>query len=120
MKISNNIKITFLGIISGFLNGLFGSGGGVAVVPLLQNLNIEPVKAHATSIAIILPLTVFSAISYYINGVKINTYELMFLIPFGLIGAFIGAKLLSKIKNSLIQKIFSVIIIISGLRMIMG
>lgn len=120
MKLNRNLKVGFLGIISGFLNGLFGAGGGVAVVPLLQNLNIEPVKAHATSIAIILPLSIFSMISYLINGVKINGYELLFLIPFGLIGAFIGSKILSKINNSLIQKIFSVIIIISGFRMIIG
>lgn len=120
LKVKDNIKVGLLGIISGFLNGLFGSGGGVAVVPLLQNLKIEPIKAHATSVAIILPLTIFSAVSYYISGVKVNIYELMILIPFGLVGAFIGAKILSKINNKLIQRIFAVLIIISGFRMIIG
>lgn len=116
----NNFKIKILGIISGFLNGLFGSGGGVAVVPLLENMNIEAKKSHATSIAIILPLTVISSVSYIFNGIKVNFYELLYLIPFGLVGAYIGCKLLNKIQNNVIQKIFAVIIIISGFRMVIG
>ena len=58
----------FLGLVAGILNGLFGAGGGVAVVPMLENAGIEPKKAHATSISIILPLSILSGIFYLISG----------------------------------------------------
>ena len=53
-------KIAVLGLVTGFANGLFGSGGGTLVVPGMQKfLKVEQHKAHATAIAIILPLTVY-------------------------------------------------------------
>lgn len=37
------------GLCGGFLNGLFGSGGGVVVVMLLRHIIADENKAHATS-----------------------------------------------------------------------
>ncbi|MCL2592341.1 MAG: sulfite exporter TauE/SafE family protein, partial [Defluviitaleaceae bacterium] len=54
----SKIKIVIIGLITGFFNGLFGAGGGSVLVPCMRRfLNIEVHKSHATSIAIILPLT---------------------------------------------------------------
>ena len=58
----------FLGLTAGILNGLFGAGGGVAVVPMLEKAGIEPKKAHATSISIILPLSLLSGIFYLLKS----------------------------------------------------
>lgn len=53
------------GAIAGLLNGLFGAGGGVAVVPLLEHAGIDTKKSHATSIAIIAPLSLISSLLYF-------------------------------------------------------
>ena len=62
----NKILPCIIGIITGIANGFLGSGGGTVVVPCLEKfMKTEPHKAHATAIAIILPLTVISAFLYY-------------------------------------------------------
>ncbi len=57
----NKVKLLSIGIITGFINGLFGSGGGTIVVPaLIFLLGMDDHKAHATAISIILPLSIIS------------------------------------------------------------
>ena len=90
-------KIFFyiLGLVGGVTNGLFGSGGGVILVPMLEKSGIEPKKSHASSLAITLPLSIVSAIFYSIRE-NFEFSNALPLIPFGLVGAFIGGLLLKK------------------------
>jgi len=113
-----NIKTAILGIASGLANGLFGSGGGSIIVPGMQKiLGIEQHKTHATAIAIILPLTIISAIVY----LRTNRAEwpvILWVSVGGTVGGFIGAKLLNKISGNLLHKIFGAFMIAAALRMI--
>ena len=55
-----------IGLVTGFANGLFGSGGGTIAVPAMEKLlKTKTHMAHATAIAIILPLSVLSALIYW-------------------------------------------------------
>ena len=49
------------GLGVGLINGLLGAGGGMLAVPLLNASGLPTHKAHATSLAIIFPLSVLSA-----------------------------------------------------------
>lgn len=110
----------FLGFCSGILNGLFGSGGGIAVVPMLEKLKVIPQKAHATSVAIILPLSIASIIFYRVQNIPVHSKELSWMIPFGLFGSIIGTQLLKKIPNNLLRRIFGIIMIYSGIRLLLS
>ncbi len=114
-KIKNNL----LGFVAGIFNGFFGAGGGLLVVPMLESLGIEPRKAHATSIAIILPLSIISATVCIIKGVTFKLHQLVTLTSFGVIGAVIGSALLVKIPSKIIKRIFGVIMIISSIRILL-
>ena len=105
-----------LGPAAGVLNGLFGSGGGVAVVPMLEKADIKPQKAHATSIAIILPLSVLSSILYLWGG-HFDFMSALIFIPGGIVGAILGAICLKKIDTDLLRRIFGIVILISAGRM---
>ena len=105
-----------LGAAAGFLNGLFGAGGGVAVVPLLEWSGLESKKAHATSIAVILPLCVFSAL-FYLRGITPPWQEALWYLPLGNVGAILGAKFLQKVDNRLLRRIFGGIILASAVRL---
>ena len=55
-------KLRLTGALGGAVNGLFGGGGGMAVVPLLSRwCGLEEKKAFATCVALILPLCLVSA-----------------------------------------------------------
>lgn len=105
-----------LGILIGAVNVLVGSCGGIVAVESLKHCGVDGTKAHATAIAIILPLTAVSAVMYILRGNVNFSDSLIFLIP-GLIGSAIGAWLLPKIPKKILSKIFSLFIIYAGIRM---
>ncbi len=112
------IKLLFIGLVAGLVNGLFGSGGGTIVVPALVFLmGVDDYKAHATAISIILPLSIISTIVYFTN----DSIPFNIVVPVtigGVFGSFIGAKLLNKIPINILRKIFGSIIIYTAIRMI--
>ncbi|MEG0693689.1 MAG: sulfite exporter TauE/SafE family protein [Oscillospiraceae bacterium] len=114
-----SLRFYLLGFFAGILNGFFGAGGGLLVVPMLEASELETKQSHATSIAIILPLSIMSTIMYIINGVKIDISILSITIPLGLLGAILGSFLLTKIKSTWLKKIFGVIMIISAVRILL-
>lgn len=116
---SKQIKLIAIGLVTGFINGIFGSGGGMIIVPALTFLmGLEDHKAHATAISIILPLTIISTILYLkADMVKFNIA--LYVVLGGIVGSFIGAKFLKKVPAPLLRKIFGGIIIFTAIRMIL-
>ena len=92
MKLSQKALGWLGGGVTGLLNGLFGSGGGMVAVPLLEHGGLEPARAHATSIAVILPLTALSAGSYLFSGSVDFSGALPYLLG-GLPGCWVGSRL---------------------------
>ncbi len=106
------------GVLVGFVNGFLGAGGGIIVVPLIRYLLKLDVKvSHATAIFVILPICVASGIVYIIKGFFDFSVALPVLIG-SLVGAVAGCFLLSKLKNNVIVYIFSVIMIVAGVKLI--
>lgn len=115
----DNFKKIIIGIVTGFANGLFGAGGGTIVVPAIEKfLNVEAHKAHATAIAIILPLSILSTF-IYVKGVSIDFKMIMYVSIGGVIGGFIGAKFLNKLSSKWLHKIFGIFMIVAAVRMIL-
>ena len=113
-----NIKNTLIGILTGFVNGIFGSGGGTLLVPILNNmLKVEEHKSHATALAIIIFLTGTSSAIYVSKG----TYDIDLTVKVAIgsiIGGFIGAKILCKVTGRFLRISFGLIMIIAALRMV--
>lgn len=112
------LYICLTGAVTGLCNGLFGSGGGIAAVPMLQKGGVNVKNAHATSLALTLPLSVVSA-CFYAYDKSFRWGDALPLIPFGLAGAVIGGLLMKKIPNTLLKRIFGAILIISGGRLLL-
>jgi len=112
------IKSVCIGATAGFFNGLFGSGGGTIVVPAAEKyLRIETHKAHASAIAIILPLSAVSAVFYAANA-ETNWHAVLFVSLGGILGGVIGAKLLSRLSANWLHKTFGLFMIVAAIRMI--
>lgn len=74
-------------------------------------------EAQASAIAIILPLTVISAAVYLGLG-YVHIKQSLVYIPYGLIGALIGAYLLPRVPSKYLKKAFGLLMIWAGVRMV--
>lgn len=106
------------GALIGAINGLLGSGGGIVAVFALSHLGLEQKNAHATSIAVILPLCIASAAIYFLTGSASFEAHHFWLLAGGLIGGIIGALLLGKLSGKFTDVLFAVIIAASGVYML--
>ncbi len=121
MKIKHssfNIRNSIIGIFTGFINGIFGSGGGTLLVPILNNIvKVEEHESHATALAIIIFLTGASSAIYIYNG----TYDVSLTLKVAvgsIVGGIIGAKILCKVTGRFLRISFGLIMIIAALRMV--
>lgn len=112
------LYFSILGAITGICNGIFGSGGGIVAVPMLQKGGIPIKNSHATSLALTLPLSLMSAFFYASDGDFQWSYALK-LIPLGLAGAVLGSLFMKKIPTKLLKQLFGVLLIIAGGRMLL-
>jgi len=114
------VKKFFVGIICGVLNGLLGSGGGVAAVLALRKFfKVEVHKAHATAIAVILPLTLVSA-AIYLWMYDVDLTVALWVTIGGVAGGIVGARWLKKISAKWLHKIFGAVMIFAAVRMFFG
>lgn len=105
------------GLAAGFLNGLFGAGGGILVVPFLEHSGIKAKNAHATSIAIIAPLSLISSL-FYFNRSFLDFSTAWNYIPAGVAGALLGTFFLKKIPTRLLKRCFGAVMIFSAIRIL--
>ena len=106
-------KKIFCGSAVGLANSLFGGGGGMLAVPLLQKNGYGEKEAHATAILVILPISLFSFILYAWRGL----YDFSVLVPTALgvsAGGVLGAKLLGKLPTEKITLIFAALQFLAG------
>ena len=115
----NNIWIKLItGAIIGFVNGFWGGGGGMICVPLLSYvIGVPEKKSHATTLLIMLPLSIASFVVYIFTGQILWGEAVNITIGF-VIGGVLGALLLKKISNVWLGIIFSVIIIAGGIKLL--
>ena len=131
--IKNKLILSSAALSAGFINGFIGTGGGIILYFTLKLLNktVERDALGAPSqedamknimamiVASVIPMSIVSAVMYIIKGNMIYK-ELAVYLPGALIGGIIGAFLLDKLKFKIIKKIFAVLIIYAGVRMIIG
>jgi len=106
------------GVLTGFLNGLFGAGGGMSAVPVLKASGLDTNSAHANSVAVIVPLSAFSATLYLLNG-TVKFSDALPYIPSGLIGSAVGAFLLHRIPSKWLRRIFGGFVLWAGVRLLL-
>lgn len=113
------LKRILIGISAGIISGLFAAGGGMIVVPALIHIfDLDDAKARATSVFAILPMVITSGIFYYRNNYIDWNIGIKCAIG-GIVGGFIGAKLLKKLSSKILRILFIMFLIYTSVRIFM-
>lgn len=112
------IKKILVGIVAGFISGLFASGGGMIVVPAFVHLfKMDEAKARATCIFAILPMVITSGLFYYNNNFLDWSIGIKCAVG-GIVGGYIGAKLLKKLSAKVLKIAFIIFLSYVSIKMI--
>lgn len=112
------MKNIIIGIITGFISGMFSSGGGLILVPVFTYFfKMQDRKSRATALFCILPMVITTALVYnrssYIDwnlGLKCGLG--------GLIGGIIGGSVLNNINSKYLKIMFIIFLTYAGIRMV--
>lgn len=116
-KFLKNAMVAGLSGAVGFINGFFGGGGGMLLVPLLEKVLKCPVKkSHATAIAVILPVSIAGAITYIASGLFEWT-PVLSAAGGCVAGGAAGALLLKKLPSNIVAFVFALIMIGVGVKL---
>ena len=106
------------GILIGALNSFFGAGGGIIAVPVLEKSGLSKKESHANAVAVILPISILSAVLYMLGG-KVSLSDASPFILTGVIGSVLGTFVLRKISPLWLKRIFGIFVIYAGVRLLL-
>ena len=104
-------KLLAIGLGGGLLSGLLGVGGGIVMVPLLVLwARYGQRDAHAASLAAIIPISIAGIATYGIAG-QVRIGPAIALTAGSVVGARLGAGLLTRIDERLLKAVFGVFLL---------
>jgi uncharacterized membrane protein YfcA len=110
-----------LGVVAGIFSGLIGIGGGIIIVPVLVLLfGLSQHTAQGTTLALMVPpIGLLAALAYYKQGFVDLKIAAFVCVGF-FIGGLLGAKFALGIPETVLKKIFGVVLLLVSVKMILG
>jgi len=106
----------FIGLAAGFINGLFGSGAGMIVLPgLISIMKTDGKVARGTSLFILVIVSLVTCF-FYVKNIPDYT-ALWFIISGGALGGVIGSRFSKVVPERVLKIILGILMIFSGIRM---
>ncbi len=121
---------TVMGSSIGFFSSMVGIGGGTISVPLLTLYNYPAHKAVGTAAAIGLIISLPGALTMLALGTTpsdapagtfglVNLIGFVCIVPLTVLFAPVGASLAAKLDAEKLKKIFAIVLLITGVRMLL-
>jgi uncharacterized protein len=119
MDLTTIIILIIIGLMAGLFGGMFGVGGAIVMIPaMVYLLGVDQHTAQGTSVAIMLPpIGLFAAYNYYKAG-QVNIWYAVIIALAFMAGGYFGSKLALELPETLMKRIFGVLLILLALRMI--
>jgi uncharacterized membrane protein YfcA len=108
------LKVGLIGLVLGFLTGLFGVGGGFLIVPALVLLLDFPMPVAGATSLLVIALNSLSALlgRWPLPGLDLGLA--VSLLVAGLVGTTLGSKLASKLPDKTLRQIFAWLVVALG------
>jgi uncharacterized membrane protein YfcA len=109
------VAAAVIGLLSGFLAGLFGVGGGLLIVPaLVLLLRVDQRLAHGTSLAAIVPIAVVG-VAGYASSSSVDWFAAVILAAGAALGAVAGTHALHRLPQRALRLGFSVFLVATAI-----
>lgn len=100
--------LLLVGLTTGFLSGMFGVGGGFVIVPALVLFSGMPIhKAIATSLLVIVLVSISGVASHFAAGRGISLEVTGLFVLGGVIGMTLGGHVAKRLAAPVLQKVFA-------------
>lgn len=108
-----------IGILAGIFSGFMGVGGGVVMIPLMiLFLGYNQHEAQGLSLAVLaVPVTFLAAYTYHKSGHPIDWKFALIIALCFVIGGWLGSKLALRLDQSMLKKIFAVVLVIAAVKL---
>jgi uncharacterized protein len=119
MTTSMILILIVIGIITGVMAGMLGIGGAIIMVPaLIFILGFSQQTAQGTSLAVMLPpIGIIAAYNYYKAG-NVNIGVAIILAVCFIVGSYFGSKLALNLSQSLLKRIFAILLLLIAAKML--
>ena len=129
-----SLVVALLGLASGIVNGLLGAAGGILLALALPRLSapawLGGDNSHlssetdrrdllATVLAVMLPISAVSAFMYWQRGMGAAPSLLWASLVPAMLGGVVGAMLLDRIPRETMRRIFALVVVVAGIRMLL-
>ena len=108
-----------IGFLGGLLGGLLGVGGGFVLVPLqVLWTDTRQIHANANSLVAIVPIALAALPIYYFRkgAPQIDLHVALFLVIGSVTGAYIGARLASRIPDRQLKFAVALLLALVGVK----
>lgn len=120
------VMMLLTGCVAGILAGLFGIGGGIVIVPVLEAslgfLGVDPaIRMHvavATSLATIIPTSISSARAHHQHE-SVDVEIVKRWAVFVLLGALLGAWIASQVHSRVLAMVFATLALLVALKLVL-
>ena len=117
----SNTPATFtISYIAGVLSGLLGIGGGGIKVPAMNAIGGIPMKVAVATSNFMIGVTAAASALVYIRNGYCDAFVTAPVVLGTLVGAFIGARLIRRVRGTDLKRVFVWVLLILGLRMIVS
>lgn len=111
------VGLIALGLFAGLLASALGVGGGIIFVPVLVGVfGFTQLDAQGTSLAVIVPTAIIATIGHMRAG-RVVWRVALFTGGTGIVGALIGSQVAYSIDEAMLQRIFTVVLLLLAARM---
>jgi hypothetical protein len=114
-----SLRLAVIGTLAGLFSGLFGVGGGSVIVPLLVLwLGYEEHAATATSLAAIIFIAAFAALTQGLYG-NVHVLDAVLIGVPAVAGVLIGTRLQQRLPARTVSLLFAVVLVLSAVELIL-
>jgi uncharacterized membrane protein YfcA len=114
-----NLFLIAIGMVVGFLSGVFGVGGSSIATPLLRLIDVSRMVALGSPLPVTLPTAVIGGIIYWRRGL-VHTKAVLWTAVGGVPTVLVGAFLTSEVPGRILMALTGLFVIAVGARMLLN